>query len=122
MSATNAKCHDSGGRVWRFANCEFDERRRELRVRDAPVELESKPLEVLRQLLINASEVVTKEEWLAAVWPGVMVADGSLATAVSKLRKALGSNENAMLRCHASGIAWRARWKASCLQRRPSLR
>jgi eukaryotic-like serine/threonine-protein kinase len=55
-----------------------------------PIELELKPLEVLQQLLLRAGEVVTKESLLDSVWPGLNVVDGSLATAVSKLRKALG--------------------------------
>ena len=80
------------GHVWRFADCELDELRRELRVRGRAVEIEAKPWEVLRQLLLHAGEVVTKDELLEAVWPGVMVVDGSLATAVSKLRKALGDD------------------------------
>lgn len=81
---------ESTGRVWRFAECEVDEMSRQLRVRGVAIEVESKPLEVLLQLLLRAGEVVTKEELLDAVWPGLMVVDGSLATAVSKLRKALG--------------------------------
>ncbi|MBZ5657252.1 MAG: transcriptional regulator [Acidobacteriia bacterium] len=80
-------------RLWRFGDCEFDELRRELRVRGGPVELEAKPVEVLVQLLHHAGEVVTKEELLESVWPGVMVVDGSLATAISKLRKAIGDEE-----------------------------
>jgi serine/threonine protein kinase/tetratricopeptide (TPR) repeat protein len=47
---------------------------------------------VLHQLLLHAGEVVTKEELLDSVWPGLMVVDSSLATAVSKLRKALGDD------------------------------
>ncbi len=78
------------GRLWRFANCEFDEFSRELRANGKPVELESKPLDVLHQLLLRAGEVVTKDELIESVWPGVSVVEGSLATAVSKLRKALG--------------------------------
>ena len=97
MSATNANNYESRSRVWRFADCEFDERRHQLRVGGAPVELESKPLEVLHQLLINAGEVVTKDELLSAAWPGVTVVDGSLATAVSKLRKALGTSEDVVV-------------------------
>jgi serine/threonine protein kinase/DNA-binding winged helix-turn-helix (wHTH) protein len=80
------------GHVWRFADCELDELRRELRVRGRAVEIEAKPWEVLRQLLRHAGEVVTKDELLESVWPGVMVVDGSLATAVSKLRKALADD------------------------------
>src|SRR5580658_4236292 len=81
-------------RLWRFADYEFDELGRELRVKGRPVDLESKPLDVLLQLLLHAGEVVTKEELLESVWPDVMVVDGSLATAVSKLRKAMGDEEH----------------------------
>src|SRR5579883_2589319 len=76
-------------RSWRFADCEFDEFSRELRVKGSRVDLESKPLDVLHFLLLRAGEVVTKEELMEAVWPGVSVVEGSLATAVSKLRKGL---------------------------------
>ncbi|HEX7295357.1 MAG TPA: winged helix-turn-helix domain-containing protein, partial [Pyrinomonadaceae bacterium] len=77
--------------VWKFGDCEVDERRRDLRVRGMPIELEAKPWEVLRQLLLHAGEVVTKEELLDCVWPGLTVVDSSLATAIFKLRKALGA-------------------------------
>ncbi len=85
------------GRLWRFAACEFDESSRELRVNGKAAGLESKPLEILYQLLLHAGEVVTKEELLEAVWPGVSVVEGSLATAVSKLRKALGDEEQSIV-------------------------
>ena len=82
----------ASGHIWRFADCELDERRRELRVRGAPVDIEAKPLEVLQQLLLHAGEVVTKTELLESVWPGTAVVDGSLATAISKVRKLLGDD------------------------------
>lgn len=91
---SGAGIQESTGRVWRFADCEFDELRRELRVKGKRVELESKPLDILLQLLLHSGEVVTKEELLDSVWPSVMVVDGSLATAVSKLRKAMGDDEH----------------------------
>ncbi|HWW83672.1 MAG TPA: winged helix-turn-helix domain-containing protein [Vicinamibacterales bacterium] len=78
------------GRVWRFADWELDELRSELRARGVRIEIEAKPLEVLRQLLLRAGEVVTKDELLDTVWHDLAVVDGSLATAVSKVRKALG--------------------------------
>jgi DNA-binding winged helix-turn-helix (wHTH) protein/TolB-like protein len=81
------------GRVWHFGECEFDELRYELRVRDRVVDLEGKPLEVLHQLLLRAGDTVRKEDLLESVWPGVLVVDASLATAVSKLRKVLGEEE-----------------------------
>ena len=73
-------------RLWVFGDCRYDEKRRELRVRGKVVELEAKPLEVLHQLLLHAGDLVTKEELLKAVWRNLEVVDGSLTTAVSKLR------------------------------------
>ena len=84
----------SSGRLWRFSEYEFDEMRRELRVQGRAVELESKPLDILLQLLLHAGEVVTRDELLEAVWPNVTVVDGSLATAISKLRKAMGDEDH----------------------------
>lgn len=77
-------------RLWKFASAEFDEARWELRVGGQSVALEGKPLQVLHELLLRAGEVVTKEELLDSVWPGVTVVEGSLATAISKVRKAFG--------------------------------
>src|SRR5580698_9925384 len=84
----------TSARLWRFADYEFDELGRELRVKGRAVDLESKPLDILLQLLLHAGEVVTKEELLESVWPDVIVVDGSLATAVSKLRKAMGDEQH----------------------------
>ena len=85
------------GHVWHFADCEFDELGRQLRVKGKPVEVESKPLDLLLQLLLHAGEVVTKEELLEEVWPDVMVVDGSLATAISKLRRAIGDEDHPVI-------------------------
>jgi serine/threonine protein kinase/DNA-binding winged helix-turn-helix (wHTH) protein len=88
---------ESCGRVWRFADYEFDDLALQLRVRGTTVGLELKPLEVLHQLLLRAGEVVSKEELLDAVWPGLTVVDGSLATAVSKLRRAMGDQNSVII-------------------------
>ena len=87
FQGSTGAAQETSGRVWRFADYEFDELRRELRTRGKPVDLEAKPLDILLQLLLHAGEVVTKEELLESVWPDVMVVDGSLATAASKLRR-----------------------------------
>ena len=79
--------------LWRFAGCEFDDLRFQLTVNGQVVDMERKPLELLRYLLSRPGEVVRKEELLEAVWPGVLVVDASLATAVSKLRKVLPEQE-----------------------------
>ena len=97
LNGSAAGLAEAAGRVWTFAGREFDEARLELRVGGSPVELELKPLEVLVQLLQHAGEVVTKDELLDAVWPGLSVVEGSLATAVHKLRKALGDNDSTVI-------------------------
>ena len=84
-------------RVWRFAGCELDESRWRLSVHGEPVELEIKPLEVLLELLRHPGEVLTKDELLDAVWPATIVVEGSLTTAISKLRKALRDDDQALL-------------------------
>ena len=94
LKGTAVEVAETSGRLWRFADYEFDELSRELRIKGRRVELESKPLDILLQLLLHAGEVVTKDELLESVWPDVMVVDGSLATAVSKLRKAMGDEEH----------------------------
>lgn len=73
----------------------FDEAQWSLSVDGAAVPLESKPLTLLHALLIRAGEVVTKEELLDIVWPGVSVVEASLPTAIAKLRRALGDDRSA---------------------------
>jgi non-specific serine/threonine protein kinase len=51
-------------------------------------------LEVLYQLPVHGGAVVRKDELLESVLPDVTLVDGSLATAVSKLRKALGDDDS----------------------------
>jgi DNA-binding winged helix-turn-helix (wHTH) protein/serine/threonine protein kinase len=95
--SSSGKEESVSGRLWRFAHCEFDESSRQLRSGGELVELESKPLDVLQQLLLHAGEVVTKDELLESVWPGVIVVEGSLTTAVSKLRKAIGDEDQTII-------------------------
>jgi DNA-binding winged helix-turn-helix (wHTH) protein/TolB-like protein len=92
-TSPETRSQNSDQLLWRFANCEFDDLRYELRVAGQAVEMERKPLDLLRYLLSKSGEIVKKEELLEAVWPGVLVVDASLATAVSKLRKVLGQQE-----------------------------
>ncbi len=84
-------------RLWTFGRCSFDEARWALVVDGREVELEPRPLEILLELLRHAGEVVTKDELLDSVWPGVLVLEGSLTTAVSKLRKAMNDPGGAII-------------------------
>jgi serine/threonine protein kinase/DNA-binding winged helix-turn-helix (wHTH) protein len=112
-TAERSRDWDTAGRVWRFSQYEFDEFSRELRSGGVRIELEAKPLEVLYQLLLHAGEVVTQEELLEFAWPGVAVADGSLATAVAKLRAAFGG-ENPPIVLTVAQTGYRLAVPAEC--------
>jgi DNA-binding winged helix-turn-helix (wHTH) protein len=92
----------SGGRMidrrlWRFAGRELDESRWLLTVEGEPVELEAKPCQLLLELLRHPGEVLTKDELLEAVWPETLVVESSLATAISKLRRALRDDDQSLI-------------------------
>lgn len=85
-------------RRWRFGTVLFDEANWSLLVDGNPVAIESKPLELLHELCLRAGEVVSKDDLLETVWNGVSVVENSVPTAVAKLRRALGrENEDAVM-------------------------
>lgn len=53
---------------------------------------------LLATLARHAGQVVTKEQLLAAVWPGLVVSEGSIAQAVSDVRAVLGDEGRALIR------------------------
>ncbi|HEY2782347.1 MAG TPA: tetratricopeptide repeat protein [Steroidobacteraceae bacterium] len=75
---------------YRFGAAEFDEARFDLRVGGLRVDIEQRPLEVLRELLKSAGDVVTKERLLDVVWSGRPTVETVLTNAISKLRRSLG--------------------------------
>ncbi len=93
------------GRRWSFAHCEYIELSRQLRVAGELQRLESKPLDVLQQLLEHAPNVVTKDQLIGNAW-GTAATDQSLATAVSKLRKAFGGERDSVM-LNVTGVGYR---------------
>jgi len=86
-------------RIWSFGAARFDEAHWSLSVDGLAMPLEAKPLAVLHELLLHAGETLTRAELLDAVWDERLepVGDASLATAVSKLRRALGDSRSDMI-------------------------
>lgn len=82
-------------RRWVFADCVFDEANWTLLVNEQRVTIETKPLELLRELLNHAGELVSKQDLLDRIWPDVTVVEASLTTAVHKLRLALDDDKRA---------------------------
>jgi DNA-binding winged helix-turn-helix (wHTH) protein len=55
----------------------------------APVAIGSRGLDILGVLIARAGEVVSKDEIIAAVWPGTVVEDSNLTVQISALRRVL---------------------------------
>ena len=76
----------------RIGEWELDAEGCELRRGAESVHLESKTVEVLRQLALKPGRVLGRDELLSLAWPGVVVGDDALTQAIIKLRKALGDD------------------------------
>jgi DNA-binding winged helix-turn-helix (wHTH) protein len=66
-------------------------RRRQLLADGIPVELGTRAFELLLALLEADGSLVTKQDLISRVWPGVVVSEENLKLQVSALRKALGA-------------------------------
>jgi len=59
-----------------------------------PIELGSRAFDLLLVLVEANGSLVTKEELLSRVWPGIFVAEENLKVHISSLRKALGEDRD----------------------------
>ncbi|MDX1498726.1 MAG: winged helix-turn-helix domain-containing protein [Woeseiaceae bacterium] len=84
-------------RIFRFGEFELDLDAHQLRRQGEPVPMERRPLELLILLVSHRGRLVSREEIIAALWPGNVVIefDTGLNTLVRKVRKALGDSTEA---------------------------
>ena len=75
-----------------FGRFELQPHERRLLVDGEPVLLGSRALDVLTMLAEHAGQLVTKNELLERVWPGLVVEEHNIVTQVSGLRKVLGGD------------------------------
>ncbi len=61
---------------------------------DVPVRIGARALDLLIALVERAGEVVTKDELVARVWPGISVDEGNLRTQMGLVRKALRDGQD----------------------------
>src|SRR6266567_6519097 len=69
-------------------------RQRQLVADGVPIELGTRALDLLLVLLEADGSLVTKDELLSRVWPGIVVAEENLKVQISALRKALGEDRD----------------------------
>jgi pimeloyl-ACP methyl ester carboxylesterase/DNA-binding winged helix-turn-helix (wHTH) protein len=84
----------SAERILAFAEFRLDPVSGHLYRRNEPVPLAPKAFALLQHLATQAGRLSSKEELLAAVWPGVFVGDAVLKGTIRELRKALGDDSH----------------------------
>jgi len=82
---------------YRFGPVEVRPAERQLLVDGRPAVLGARAFDVLLALIDGRDRVVTKDELLDRVWPGLVVEENNLQVQVSTLRKILGANSVATI-------------------------
>lgn len=77
--------------VYRFGEFELRADERQVLARDAPLVLGGRAFDLLTTLVERRDRVVSKEELMALVWPGVVVEENNLTVQISTLRRHLGA-------------------------------
>lgn len=77
---------------YRIGEFELDAIQLELRRGRDPIAIRRLPLRVLVHLVRHRDRTVSKDEVAEAIWPGQVVSDAALTSAVRDLRRALGAN------------------------------
>lgn len=78
--------------IYASGECEIDLALRELRVGGSSVPLGGRAFEIIELLTEAAGALVSKNELMDRIWPGVIVNENALQVHVSALRKALGAH------------------------------
>ncbi|HEU0199850.1 MAG TPA: winged helix-turn-helix domain-containing protein [Burkholderiaceae bacterium] len=90
--------HDAPPARIHIGSCTFDFARAELvNGRGEVVHLRPQALRVLEFLVAHADRVVTRDELMEAVWPGVVVTDDSLVQCIGDVRRALGDENRTLV-------------------------
>jgi predicted ATPase/DNA-binding winged helix-turn-helix (wHTH) protein len=80
----------AGTNIIRFGHCQLFTNRRELIVDGVPAPLGNRAFDVLRMLVAAGGHLVTKDEILSGVWPGIVVEENTLQVQITRVRRALG--------------------------------
>src|SRR5262245_18658032 len=95
--------------AYRFGRFRYDPVRQGLSKGGFEIPLRQKIRELLLFFLNNPGRLLTREEIVGEVWPGLAVSDGALHFQVAELRKALGSSGEGFIRTiHREGYRWEA--------------
>jgi DNA-binding winged helix-turn-helix (wHTH) protein len=88
----NAPHRSTAGEALEFSRFRVLLRRRQLLADGVPIALGTRGFDLLLLLLEADGSLVTKDEFMTRVWPGIVVSEGNLKHQVSVLRKVLGAD------------------------------
>src|SRR5215213_5936697 len=93
--------------AYNFGPFRLDLVRRRLSLNGSPISLPSRTFDLLKMLVENRGELVTKEHLLEQVWPGRFVEENNLSVRMSELRKALQDSAETRFIETVSGYGYR---------------
>lgn len=76
---------------------------RQLQLDNRPVAMGGKALDLLSVLASAEGNLVTKDELMAAVWPGLVIEENAIQVHISAARKALGDEARRVVTVHGRG-------------------
>jgi DNA-binding winged helix-turn-helix (wHTH) protein len=85
---------DAADTALEFGRFRVQLRQRQLVADNRPIELGTRALDLLLVLLEADGSLVTKDELMRRVWPGIVVAEENLKVQISALRKAFGEDRD----------------------------
>ena len=90
---------------------EIDIGRRELRSSGVPIPIGSRAFEIIETLARSGGRLVTKDDLMERVWPGVIVEDNTLQVHISAIRKALGADRDMLKTVPGRGYRLLGSWR-----------
>ncbi|WP_426128835.1 ATP-binding protein [Pararhizobium sp. PWRC1-1] len=99
-------------RVFAFRGWEVDLARRELRSLGSVVPIGSRAFEIIETLLASAGELVTKDDLMKRVWPGLVVEDNTIQVHISAIRKVLADDRDILKTTAGRGYRLLGDWTA----------
>ncbi|MBB3465193.1 ATP-binding protein [Rhizobium sp. BK377] len=96
--------------IFECEGLEIDLGRREMRESGIVIALGGRAFDLLEVLVHSAGRVVSKDELMAAVWPGMIIEENTLQVHVSAVRKALGQDRGMLKTSKGRGYQLLGTW------------
>ncbi|MGO7485500.1 winged helix-turn-helix domain-containing protein [Rhizobium ruizarguesonis] len=95
-----------------FCGWELDLATRELRALGTPVPIGSRAFDILETLVVSAGDIVSRDDLMKRVWPGIVVEENTIQVHISAIRKALGKDRNLLKTISGRGYRLLGDWSS----------